>query len=164
MKRLVLLILLGLFAALSVLAQDAEEEVVYDPEVCFAPAANNDGMVQYDAKEGPYTIGISNSFIGNAWRTQMLQMAHAFAETEEVAPLIEEARTHTTPSIERSVLLRMGFSSTEAQTLVERMNQRGLLGHGAGRLVLELAKAKGISVRAAGIALLAGDYWQELPR
>ncbi|HEY7714132.1 MAG TPA: ornithine aminomutase subunit alpha [Candidatus Binatia bacterium] len=81
-----------------------------------------------------------------------------------VAPLIEEARTHTTPSIERSVLLRMGFSSTEAQTLVERMNQRGLLGHGAGRLVLELAKAKGISVRAAGMALLAGDYWQELPR
>ena len=81
-----------------------------------------------------------------------------------VAPLIEEARTHTTPSIERSVLLRMGFSSIEAQTLVERMHQRGLLGNGAGRLVLELAKAKGISVRAAGMALLAGDYWQELER
>lgn len=81
-----------------------------------------------------------------------------------VAPLIEEARTHTTPSIERSVLLRMGFSSIEATTLVERMNQRGLLGHGAGRLVLELAKAKEISVRAAGTALLAGDYWEELPR
>jgi hypothetical protein len=30
-----------------------------------------------------------------------------------VAPLIEEARTHTTPSIERSVLLRMGFSSID---------------------------------------------------
>ena len=81
-----------------------------------------------------------------------------------VAPLIEEARIHTTPSIERSVLLRMGFSSIEATTLVERMNQRGWLGHGAGRLVLELAKAKEISVRAAGAALLAGDYWEELPR
>ena len=32
-----------------------------------------------------------------------------------VAPLIEEARTHTSPSIERSVLLRMGFSSIEAK-------------------------------------------------
>ena len=31
-----------------------------------------------------------------------------------VAPLIEEARTNTSPSIERSVLLRMGFSSVEA--------------------------------------------------
>jgi D-ornithine 4,5-aminomutase subunit alpha len=81
-----------------------------------------------------------------------------------VAPLIEEARTHTTPSIERSVLLRMGFSSIEAKSLVERMEERGILGHGAGRLLLELAKAKGISVRAAGLALLAGQYWQELPR
>jgi D-ornithine 4,5-aminomutase subunit alpha len=81
-----------------------------------------------------------------------------------VAPLIEEARTHTTPSIERSVLLRMGFSSIEAKTLVERMNQRGVLGHGAGRLVLELAKAKEISVRAAGLALLAGESWEALPR
>ena len=81
-----------------------------------------------------------------------------------VAPLIEEARTHTTPSIERSVLLRMGFSSIEAKTLVERMIERGLLAHGAGRLVLELAKAQGMSVRATGTALLAGHFWDELPR
>ena len=81
-----------------------------------------------------------------------------------VAPLIEEARTHTTPSIERSVLLRMGFSSIEAHTLVERMDELGLLGYGAGRLVLELAKGKQISVRAAGTALLAGQHWEELRR
>ncbi|MGE5219311.1 MAG: ornithine aminomutase subunit alpha [Chloroflexota bacterium] len=81
-----------------------------------------------------------------------------------VAPLIEEARTHTTPSIERSVLLRMGFSSIEAKALVERLEERGLLGHGAGRLVLELASAKQISVRAAGAALLEGKYWEELRR
>jgi D-ornithine 4,5-aminomutase subunit alpha len=81
-----------------------------------------------------------------------------------VAPLIEEARTHTTPSIERSVLLRMGFSSIEAKALVERMHERGLLAHGAGRLVLELAKAKRIPVRSAGTELLAGRFWQELPR
>ena len=34
-----------------------------------------------------------------------------------VDPMIEEARTHTTPSIERSVLLRMGLSSVDANTL-----------------------------------------------
>jgi len=81
-----------------------------------------------------------------------------------VAPLIAEARTHTTPSIERSVLLRMGFSSVEAKALVERLHERGVLGHGAGKLVLELAQAKGISVRAAGTALLAGRCWEELPQ
>ncbi|HEY7322843.1 MAG TPA: D-ornithine 4,5-aminomutase subunit OraS [Candidatus Binatia bacterium] len=81
-----------------------------------------------------------------------------------VAPLIKEARTHTTPSIERSVLLRMGFSSVEAKRLVDQMGERRLLGHGAGRQLLELAKAKKISVREAGTALLAGRYWEELPR
>jgi len=81
-----------------------------------------------------------------------------------VAPLIEEARTHTTPSIERSVLLRMGFSSVEAKALVARMHERQLLGHGAGRLVLELAQRTGLSVRNAGTALLDGRYWDELGR
>ena len=83
-----------------------------------------------------------------------------------VAPLIEEARTHTSPAIERSVLLRMGFSSIECKQLVDQMQQRGLLGHGAGRLVLELAKSRSLSIRAAGEALLqgehSGEYWRAL--
>ena len=79
-----------------------------------------------------------------------------------VEPLIEEARGHTTPAIERSVLLRMGFSSSEARALVERMAKRGLLGHGAGKLVLDLAAERGIAVREAGAALLAGRHWEML--
>lgn len=79
-----------------------------------------------------------------------------------IAPLIEEARTHTTPSIERSVLLRMGFSSIEAKVLVDRFGERGLLGHGAGRLVLELAKRKGLTVRETGARLLEGELWEEI--
>lgn len=79
-----------------------------------------------------------------------------------VAPLIEEARSHTSPSIERSVLLRMGFSSIEAKGLVDGLVARDLLGQGAGRLVLDLAKAKGITVREAGEALLDNRLWDEL--
>ena len=79
-----------------------------------------------------------------------------------VAPLIEEARSHTSPSIERSVLLRMGFSSIEAKGLVDGLVARDLLGHGAGRLVLELAKAEGLTVREAGEALLDNRLWDEL--
>lgn len=81
-----------------------------------------------------------------------------------VDPLIEEAKTHTTPSIERSVLLRMGFSSIEAKQLVDEMQQRELLGHGAGRLVFELAKRKHISAREAGSKLIEGLHWEELPK
>ena len=81
-----------------------------------------------------------------------------------VAPLVDEARTHTTPSIERSVLLRMGLSSLEAKDLVARLVERGFLGRGAGRLVLELAGRHGVSVREAGLALLEGRHWDEVGR
>ncbi len=36
---------------------------------------------------------------------------------EIVEPLVDLAKKNTTPSIERSVLLRMGFSSIEAKAL-----------------------------------------------
>jgi D-ornithine 4,5-aminomutase subunit alpha len=79
-----------------------------------------------------------------------------------VQPLVKEARTHTSPSIERSILLRMGFSSLETKPLVNRMQEKGLLGRGAGNLVLELAHKKGISVRQAGLDLIEGKYWEDL--
>lgn len=79
-----------------------------------------------------------------------------------VAPLVEEARTHTSVAIERSVLLRMGLASAEAKALAERMAERGLLRHGAGRLLLELAQRLGASPRDAAQALLAGRHWEEL--
>ena len=79
-----------------------------------------------------------------------------------IQPLVEEARTHTSPSIERSILLRMGFSSLETKPLVNRMLEKGLLGRGAGNLVLKLAQHKGISVRQAGLGLIDGKYWEEL--
>ncbi len=75
------------------------------------------------------------------------------------APLIEEARTHTSPAIERSVLLRMGFSSIEARALVDAFAEKKLLGEGAGALVLELAQGQNMSVREAGESLLAGRCW-----
>ena len=79
-----------------------------------------------------------------------------------VQPIVEEAKTHTSPSIERSILLRMGFSSLEAKTIVNHMLERGTLGHGAGNLVLKLAQKKKISVREAGTGLIRGQYWEEL--
>ncbi len=79
-----------------------------------------------------------------------------------VDPLVDEARTHTTPSIERSVLLRMGFSSIDAKALVKQLGERGLLAHGAGHLILELALRKKIPVREAGNALLKGRYWDQI--
>lgn len=80
-----------------------------------------------------------------------------------VQPIIGEARTHTSPSIERSVLLRMGFSSMETRAIVNKMLEKGILGHGAGNLVLKLAQKKNISVRDAGLRLMQDELWEELP-
>ena len=75
--------------------------------------------------------------------------------------LLELGRKNTSPAIERSVLLRMGFSSIEAKAIVDGVIDRGLMGKGAGHVVYKLAKSKNISVREAGVALADGKMWQE---
>ena len=75
-------------------------------------------------------------------------------------PLVEEARTHTSPSIERSVLLRMGFSSIEAKAIVNAAAEKGLLGHGAGNLVLSASEKNKIGIREAGLGMMEGKYWE----
>ncbi|KXG78695.1 D-ornithine 4,5-aminomutase subunit alpha [Fervidicola ferrireducens] len=85
--------------------------------------------------------------------------------TEKIVdPLIELARTHTSPSIERSVLLRMGFDSLTAKAVVERCVEKGLLGKGAGHVVLKYALYKGISVKEAGNQLARGEGWDEIEK
>ena len=83
--------------------------------------------------------------------------------TEEIVrPLVDLAHEHTSPSIERSVLLRMGFSSEEARVIVEGVLDRGLLGKGAGHVVYRLAGARDLDVREAGLALMEGKYWEDV--
>lgn len=76
-----------------------------------------------------------------------------------VDPLVELAKTHTSPAIERSVLLRMGFSSLEAKAIVEKCREAGLLAKGAGNIVLKAAKLLACPYRQAGLELIAGDHW-----
>ncbi len=59
-----------------------------------------------------------------------------------VDPLLELGQKNTSPAIERSVLLRMGFSSIEAKAIVDGVIDRGLMGKGAGHVVYKLAKEK----------------------
>lgn len=80
---------------------------------------------------------------------------------EAVNPLLDMAKTYTSPSIERSVLLRMGFSSIEAQPIVNGVIERGLMGKGAGHVVYRIAKEKNISVRQAGLEMIDGKHWDE---
>ena len=78
-----------------------------------------------------------------------------------VDPLLEMGREYTSPAIERSVLLRMGFSSIEAKAIVEGCVERSLMCYGAGNVGYRLAKAKELAIREAGLELVEGRLWDE---
>jgi len=78
---------------------------------------------------------------------------------QTVAPLVELARTHTSPSIERSVLMRMGCDSVTCKAVVAECETRGLLGHGAGHVVLICMQEWGCDAPTAAGRLAAGEGW-----
>lgn len=78
-----------------------------------------------------------------------------------VDPMLDLAKHNTTPSVERSVLLRMGFSSLEVKPLVEGAIDRGLIGKGVGHVVYRVAKEKGLSIREAGLQMIEGKHWDD---
>jgi len=77
-----------------------------------------------------------------------------------VEPLIELARTHTSPSIERSVLMRMGVDSLTCKAVVAECEKRGLLGHGAGHVVFECMSQWDCPAPEAASRLAEGDGWE----
>ena len=72
-------------------AQDATPAASsFDAAACYQafPGATT---VQYEKlADPPYKIAVSNSYIGNVWRTQMIKMAYAYAKSPDVADLIDQ--------------------------------------------------------------------------
>ena len=66
-----------------------------------------------------------------------------------VEPMVEYGKKYTSPSIERSVLLRMGIDSITSQAVVSNIKEAGLLGKGAGHVVLKLSQKLNTDLRAA---------------
>ena len=88
---------------------------------------------------------------------------HFWALTEKVVdPLIDLGKKNTTPSIERSVLLRMGVSSLDTKPIVEGCIDRNLMGKGAGHVVYKLSKLRDISIPESSRLLAAGEGWDEV--
>ena len=78
-----------------------------------------------------------------------------------VDPLLQMGYEYTSPAVERSVLLRMGFSSIEAKAIVEGCIEHDLMSHGAGNVVYRLSKAENMELRPAGLALAEGRLWDK---
>lgn len=86
-----------------------------------------------------------------------------WALTEQIArPMVDLAYNNTSSSIERSVLLRMGFSSIESSKIVQEGMKAKLLGKGMGNVVLKYAELKGMNYLEAGRELGEGKGWNEV--
>ena len=84
--------------------------------------------------------------------------AYFFELTEKVVnPLLELAHKNTSKSIERSVLLRMGFSSIEAAAIVNTLHEHGLLSKGAGNCVYRLSRDSDVTLSEAGKSIVEAD-------
>lgn len=81
---------------------------------------------------------------------------------EIVSPMVDLASTHTSPAVERSVLLRMGFGSLDSKVIVDRCVEHGLVGKGAGHVVLKMAEKLGCHYTEAGQKLIDNeDLWED---
>ncbi len=92
--------------------------------------------------------------------------AYFFELAEKIVdPLLDLGREYTSKSIERSVLLRMGFSSLEAKKIVDILNEYNMLRKGSGHCVYRVSRDKNISIREAGNQIGDGkhlDYLMEV--
>ena len=94
---------------------------------------------------------------------QLKEKFWALAE-KTVNPLIDLAYKNTSPAIERSVVLRMGFSSIEAKDIVEKTIKHGLISKGAGHVIYRLSQLDKMNIRDAGLALINDQGWDKVKK
>lgn len=78
----------GRFLIDRVAAQDDVQQ--FDRAACYQPFPDATTVQYEQLADPPYSLALSNSYIGNVWRTQMINMANVFVEREDVAPLISD--------------------------------------------------------------------------
>ena len=118
----------------------------FDAAACYQPFAGAE-TVQYEKlADPPYNIALSNSYIGNVWRTQMIKMAKAYAESPDIAPLISEFQVNTADRDDAAQIAAIENQiSNGAQALV-------ILAHTPTALVQTVQQA-----RADGIVVVSFD-------
>jgi ribose transport system substrate-binding protein len=81
----------GLGRYLTASAQDATPSPAgFDAAACYQSFAGAT-PIKYDrVGDPPYNIALSNSYIGNVWRTQMINMSKAFVEHDDIKPMLSD--------------------------------------------------------------------------
>ncbi|MGH2616910.1 MAG: substrate-binding domain-containing protein [Thermomicrobiales bacterium] len=122
------------------------QESGFDAAACYQPFAGAEPVQYEKLADPPYNIALSNSYIGNVWRTQMIKMAKAYSETEDIAPLISEFQVNTADRDDAAQIAAIENQiSNGAQALV-------ILAHTPTALVQTVQQA-----RADGIVVVSFD-------
>lgn len=114
-----------------------------------------------DNKENTVVFEEARKHLADLTDDQLKERFWNLAE-EVVEPMLEMGTKYTSPSIERSILLRMGFSSVEATEIVNRVIAEELMGKGAGHIVYRIAKENNLEIREAGLELMDGKHWNQV--
>src|SRR5690606_16752478 len=96
---------------------------------CLMPWSSDTPTVSWEAKQPPFKIALSNSYIGNTWRTEMVQIAKAYTERPEVKELLGD--------------FRVSSSGNDVNAQIAQINQMILSGVDA--IVLNAASPTGLN-------------------
>ncbi|MCD6030058.1 MAG: transporter substrate-binding protein [Thermomicrobiales bacterium] len=136
----------GRFGSLAWAQESTPAASGFDAEACYQPFAGAEPVQYEKLADPPYNIALSNSYIGNVWRTQMIKMAKAYAETPDIAPLISEFQVNTADRDDAAQIAAIeNMISNGAQALV-------ILAHTPTALVQTVQQA-----RADGIVVVSFD-------
>lgn len=114
-------------------------------EKCLVPWASDTPMFSWKKKAGPYKIALSNSYIGNTWRTEMVQIAKAYTELPEVKKHIAQ--------------FQVSSSGNDVNAQIAQISQM-ILG-GVDAIVLDAASPTGLNSivdQAIGAGILVVSF------
>ncbi|HET7314238.1 sugar ABC transporter substrate-binding protein [Salinisphaera sp.] len=113
---------------------------------CYSPWKSGTPTFSWPKKKPPYRIALSNSYIGNAWRSEMVTIAKMYAQRPDVKPLIED--------------FRLSSAGNDVNAQIAQINQM-ILG-GVDAIVLDAASPTGLNstierAASAGILMVSFD-------
>ena len=91
-----------------------------------------------EAREGPYTVGLANSFVGNSWRSQMVaELEYAVSQRDDIEELLitnanndvstQNSQISDLVASGVDILLVNAASATALNAELERAHEAGVL-------------------------------------
>src|SRR5215216_2657851 len=136
----------GRFGSLAWAQEASPAASSFDAEACYQPFGDAKPVQYEKLADPPYNIALSNSYIGNVWRTQMIKMAKAYTELPEIKPFVAEFQVTTSDRDDAAQIAAIeNMISNGAQAIV-------IIAHTPTALVQTVRQA-----RADGIVIVSFD-------